>query len=413
MTLSPSDIGPIDDGQAFVQRVTPLLNMREEPSRNAETEASIAKEAQDIAQRIIAAPALANDPDLPRQWIVEDLIPDANLTLLTGEGGVGKSTLATQLAAAMQIDCEWLGMRVTQGGVLFVGTEDERKDIKFSLSAILKAENKSVAHCSELHILSLADRDACLTTAPAKFAAIEATPLWHALDREIDRLAPRLVVFDALADLFGGEENARRHVRGFIVLLKRLAIMKKFAVILVAHPSLSGVSSGSGLSGSTDWHNGPRARLYFQRPKDADGATLDRDARELVVKKSQYSGAEGTVFRLRRRDGRYVYEGKTGGSAPHDKAAAAAKAERVFLTLLGAFEAQERNASPNPGPTYAPAVFAGEPDAEGVAKSALARAMSGLLKANRIHVDTIGPKSRQRQRLALGPSTPTVKDADQ
>jgi RecA-family ATPase len=236
MTLSPSDIGPIDDGQAFVQRVTPLLNMREEPSRNPETEASIAKEAHDIAQRIIAAPAPANDPDLPRQWIVADLIPDANLTLLTGEGGVGKSTLATQLAAAMQIDCEWLGMRVTQGGVLFVSTEDERKDIKFSLSAILKAENKSVARCSELHILSLADRDACLATAPAKFAAIEATPLWHALDREIDRLAPRLVVFDALADLFGGEENARRHVRGFIVLLKRLAIMKKFAVILVAHP---------------------------------------------------------------------------------------------------------------------------------------------------------------------------------
>jgi len=201
--------------------------------------------------------------------------------------------------------------------------------------------------------------------------------------------------------MFGGEENSRRHVRGFIVLLKRLAITKKLAVLLVAHPSLSGVSSGTGLSGSTDWHNGPRARLYFQRPNDGDGETPDRDARELIVKKSQYSGAEGTVFRLRRRDGRYVYEGKTGSSAPYDRAATSAKADRKFLDLLAELTAQGRDVSPTPSRSYAPAVFADHPDADGVTKKALALAMERLLKGKRIAVETVGPPSKQRKRIVI------------
>ena len=173
----------------------------------------------------------------------------------------------------MRTEGDWLGMKVKQEPVLFVTSEDDRKDVNLNLRAILKEEGKSLAHCPDLHILPLADRDACLAAASTKLGAIAATPLWHALVRVVERLKPRLVIFDALADLFGGEENSRRHARGFIVLLKQLAIRQKLAVVLIAHPSLTGMDTGSGLSGSTDWHNGPRARLYFQRPKDKDGKT--------------------------------------------------------------------------------------------------------------------------------------------
>jgi RecA-family ATPase len=367
-------------------------------------EDEVDREERDLNQRIVEAPALAHEPEPRREFIVQDVVPDENLTLLTGEGGVGKTTVALHLGVAMRIDGEWLGMKVTQGTVLFVTSEDERKDVNFSLRAILKAEGKNLAHCPGLHILSLADRDACLAAAPAKLAPLAATPLWHALIRMIERKKPRLVIFDALADLFGGEENARRHVRGFIVLLKRLAIRMKLAVIMIAHPSLSGVNSGTGLSGSTDWHNGPRGRLYFQRPKNDDDGTSDRDARTLTVMKAQYSDAEGTVFRLRRRDGVFVYEGKNGGAAAYDRAAASAKAETVFLALLSAFDEQGRNVSPNLSANYAPAVFERDPDADGVSKAAFARAMSKLLKANRIHIETVGPPSRQRTKLTAGPA---------
>ena len=293
---------------------------------------------------------------------------------------------------------------MTQGPAVFVTSEDGRKDVNLALRAILKAESKSLAHCPDLHILPLADRDACLAAAPNKLAALAATPLWRALERMIERLKPRLVILDALADLFGGEENSRRHVRGFIVLLKQLAIRLKLAVVLIAHPSLAGINTGSGLSGSTDWHNGPRSRLYLQRPKDKEGKPLNPALRTVTVMKAQYSEQEGTVFRLRRQDGVFVYEGKDGGGASFDRAAQAAKAETVFLALLQTYEEQKRHVSPNRSPSYAPAMFEKEVEAEGCTKAALARAMSKLLKDNRIHVDAIGPPSRRYRKLTPGPA---------
>ena len=72
------------------------------------------------------------------------------------------------------------------------------------------------------------------------------------------------------------------------------------------------------------------------------------------------------MFRLRRKAGFFVYEGKEGGGGVYDRAAAAAKAETVFLALLQSYDDQGRRVSPNPGNSYAPTVFAEDDDAEGV-----------------------------------------------
>jgi RecA-family ATPase len=300
---------------------------------------------------------------------------------------------------------------VRQGGVIFVTSEEGRKDINRMLRAILKAEDKSLAHCEGLHVISLADRDATMAAAPSKLAALVATPLWQALERVVARKTPLLVVLDARADMCGGEENYRRHVRGFIVLLKRLAIRQRLASLLIEHPSLTGMNTGSGLSGSSDWHNGPRARLYLEKPADKD-PTADKDLRLLTVTKAQYSDSEGTVFRLRRKAGYFICEGKEGGGAPHDRAAASAKAETVFLALLTTYDEQGRRVSPNLGPTYAPTIFAADEEASGVGKAALKRAMNKLLKDNRVHVEKIGPPSRLYSKLTPGPDPAKAKTAD-
>ncbi len=47
-------------------------------------------------------------------------------------------------------------------------------------------------------------------------------------------------------------------------MLRDLAIDHDCAVLLLSHPSLTGLNSGTGTSGSTAWNNSVRSRLYLQ-----------------------------------------------------------------------------------------------------------------------------------------------------
>ena len=114
------------------------------------------------------------------------------------------------------------------------------------------------------------------------------------------------------------------------------------------------------------------------------------------------------MFSLRRRNGVFVYEGKEGGDS-FDRAASAAKAEIAFLALLQSYEEQGRRVSPNPSANYAPTMFEREDDAQGITKRAFARAMGKLLTTNRIHVERVGPPSRRREKLTLGPAPEVVQ----
>ena len=205
---------------------------------------------------------------------------------------------------------------------------------------------------------------------------------------------------DALADVFGGEENARAQARQFIGLWRGLAINHDLAVVLIAHPSLTGMSSGTGTSGSTAWSNSVRSRLYLARLKADDSREIDPDLRVLRVKKSN-CGPAGMELRLRWRNGGFILDEFTGG---FDKLAADAKAEHIFLDLLRSFETQGRDVSPNPSRTYAPTVFEDHPKADGVRKRAFQGAMERLLCCGRIQLETFGSPSRQRKRLAIAPS---------
>ena len=216
--------------------------------------------------------------------------------------------------------------------------------------------------------------------------------------RHVERIKPRLVVLDTLADVFAGNENIRPEARQFIGLLRGLALNCDLAVVLIAHPSLTGMATGTETSGSTAWSNSVRSRLYLEGVKDAGGSELDGNLRTLTVKKSNY-GPPGRQLDLRWDFGRFVPI----KPSALDKIARNDKAERVFLDLLAAFSAQGRDVSPNVSNTYAPSVFEKHPDAEGVSKKEFATAMGRLLSTNRIRSDTAGPPSRRYSKLVVVP----------
>ena len=129
-----------------------------------------------------------------------------------------------------------------------------------------------------------------------KTGSMVASPLYAKIDKAMEAERPALLVLDTLADLHSGNENDRAHVRPFVQLLRRLAIRHGAAVVLLAHPSLTGMANGSGLSGNTAWNNSVRSRLYLKRVKEADGYETQPDARVLESMKANYAGTGGGHF---------------------------------------------------------------------------------------------------------------------
>jgi RecA-family ATPase len=93
------------------------------------------------------------------------------------------------------------------------------------------------------------------------------------------------------------------------------------------------------------------------------------------------------------------------GMTSLDKAAAEVEAEQVFLQLLDRLTGQGRNVSDKASArNYAPLVFASEPEArKRFRRAQFESAMQRLFAANKIIVETYGPRSRGWTRLGRRP----------
>ena len=332
-----------------------------------------------------------------REWIVRDMIPAKTVTLLSGDGAAGKTTLALQLATARALGRDWIGTVPTAGRTLFLSAEDDAEELHRRLDAIREHYGATFDDMADIQLIDLVGENAVLGEI-SRTGIIQPTPLFDAVVSIIEKAQTDLVVIDALADAFVGDENNRGQARQFVGLLKKPAREYGCAFLCLAHPSLSGMSTGTGTSGSTAWNNSVRSRLYFESAKASDGSDPDPDLRSLSVRKANY-GPKGGPIMVRWKAGAYVPEG---GTSSLDRMALKLKAEATFLELLRQLNAQGQDVSAKRGPTYAPTTFASHPQSDGIGKVHFAAAMQELLGKNEIRIEISGPPSRQRSRLVVG-----------
>ncbi|MET4802512.1 AAA family ATPase [Bradyrhizobium sp. LB11.1] len=323
-----------------------------------------------------------------RQWFLTGLVPHRQVTLLSGDGGVGKSLFGLQIGAASALAIETLGLQPQPGRVLYLGAEDEAEEFHRRLEDICTAHGAQMSDLTHLRILPLADQDALLST-PDK-GGMKHTPLWARVDRFVKEWNPGLVVLDTAADLFGGDEVKRAEVRHFVAMLRTMAIQRDCAVLLLAHPSRAGMESGSGYSGSTAWNNSVRSRLYL--------TSGEGDVRILKTVKSNY-GKIGEEIMLEWKDGAFVL---------HDPARPVitdallnGRTDKVFLAVLSKMSRQRQDCGITKGAAYAPKLMMKHPEARGIKMSDLETAMQRLLDAGLIRVVEEGPPSKSRKRLKV------------
>ena len=250
-----------------------------------------------------------------RKWICEGWL-SYRLTLFTGHGGVGKSQLALQLAAAVASDScsHWIPssssghMTSTEialsGGhsVLVASWEDEADEVHRRLSSM--AESLPWAAVDKirerLHFADLAGKGPLWDRRRQRDEPM-LTEIGEELQALAKQIEARLLIIDPRAAAYGGDENHRAQVRAFVSHWDRWARDSKCAVLLIDHlPKTAvqaGFARGSPYAGSTDWHNAPRCVW-----------TLD-EQHTLHCEKSNYGSTPDPVSLI--REGNCSWSGMT------------------------------------------------------------------------------------------------------
>lgn len=351
------------------------------------------------AVNILDPISLQGKPVPVRSWIVESWIPDRNVTSLGGDGGTGKTLLGQQLITAAATGKPWLGHPVKRCRTLAVFCEDDADELHMRQDSINRHYDIGFGDLEDVKWMPVVEQNNALATFP-EFGAIEPSAMYLQIQRVALEFGAEIILLDSLHDLYLGNENHRGQVRQFVSLLRSLAIEIGGAVVLTMHPSLSGLSSGSGMSGSTGWNNAVRSRLYLYRDDD----DADQDHRTLARRKANYARAEDQMI-VRYSDGVFVRDDEPSGivGAIHQR-----NAETVFLEALDTLAKQGVEVSEIRQGQYAPKVMARMPQTNGYKQNQLDRAMVSLFGSGQIELEHYGPPSRRRRRIIRSKSLPST-----
>ena len=265
-----------------------------------------------------------------RAWTVKDRIPMSNVTLLSGEGSIGKSILSLHLSTAVVLGRDWLGTMPEPGPALVVCCEDDTEELWRRFDLIFSHYGAAYTEFKNLYVMALAGEETLLAV-PDRSGLIQTTKLFGRIREAACDIRPKLIVLDNAADVFGGNENDRAQVRQFIGMLRSMAIAAGSGVLLTSHPSLTGISSGTGLSGSTAWNASVRSRLYFKRAKTEKDEEPEPDLRVLEVMKSNY-GPAGETITLKWKNGLFL---PVAGTTSLEKLAGRAGRRAVIPHIAG------------------------------------------------------------------------------
>ncbi len=344
------------------------------------------------------AEELEQEPLCPVDWIIEDFIPSGTVTGFFGDGGTGKDLLLFQLATCALCGALWLGKWVKTGRVLYFPVEDTRKELRRRQAAIVDHYDIRFADFPrQFKITPLIGKDAVLAAYEQRSGVVKPTPLYAAIRKEIEEFKPALVIVPNRVNIFGVNQNDDAQARQSMQYLFALAEEYATSVIMPGHVSLSGMSTDSGTSGSVQWSNACRSRLYLSRIAEGKGEEYDPEARLLAVRKSNWGPTDKKIS-IRWSQGVFVLD--TGAAQTFAGRQAAKDAENEFLRML---DLTIDNLSLRPSShNYAPKVLSEDVRCRlrgRQGKRALAAAMEQLVLQGILKTEAYGPPSNRHERI--------------
>ena len=339
----------------------------------------------------------------PREWMVEGWMPRNKATLLSGDGGVGKSLMAQLKATCVALGLPFMGVPTRQANSAYASWEDDLEELWLRQEAIcgllgVKMEDLE----GRLHLVSYTEEaNPFLVTADE--AGVRVTALGRKLERLVDRHRLGLLILDNASQIAGIDHNAIEEVAPFAHWLGTIAKRQAGAVLLLHHTN----KAGQDYLGSVSYNNQFRSRMLLACPEDAQ----DPDLRVLSNPKANYA-QRGGILMFRWYKGAFVRDEDLSDDHRAQLAAAAAAGfeNEAFLECLRqrVSEGEGRQVGPAPGPNYAPTQFEGMPQARGLNRKKLKAAMDRLFKLGRIRSATTYNKAKSRDVTVLEEVAPSA-----
>jgi hypothetical protein len=239
----------------------------------------------------------------PRPFTTKFLTPVGEVTLLSANGGVGKTMFALGWATCIAFGIAGLPVHVTEAApVLFATAEDAAIECGRRLKAIFAAMHLNVAGSwahdgmARFHLWDL--EGAPLWTEARDNAAGLPTAGFIELERRINVTGARQVFIDNASSVFHANHNDLTAVNAFIGALRRVASRTGCNIVLLAHVSAENATKGGAKTyyGSAAWHNGVRSRMFMELVPAENGVP---EHVAVTHEKSNY-GPKAAPFRLKR-----------------------------------------------------------------------------------------------------------------
>ena len=207
------------------------------------------------------------------EWLWWPFVPLREVTLLFGDGGVGKSSVIVDMAARVGAGRAWPRFgdepeeRAQSGSVLLMTKEDDPQSV---IRPRLEAAGASDAILKRVHLVGYDDPDD-----PTQFDALDR------LDTNMARLEGKimeigdvkLVAIDAATDFTGKLDVYRDdHIRALVLPLARIARRYGLAVIIVVHVNKKEdlVAARNRALGGVAFVNVPRSAVVVGKDPDDD-----------------------------------------------------------------------------------------------------------------------------------------------
>ena len=207
----------------------------------------------------------------PPTWLIKELLPEADLVMLYGEPGAGKSFLALDMAFAIATGHEWGEMETAFGAVVWIAAEAAG-------SIRLRAQAYARQHGMELENANLWVMDHPISLMSEEDA--------EALGEALVEKAPKLIIIDTLAAASGGaNENSGEDMNKVLANCRKLHATTGATVMLVHH---SGKDKAKGARG---W-SGLKAAMQTEL------CVLYNEGKRLLAVTKQRDAEDGSVWPL-------------------------------------------------------------------------------------------------------------------